>query len=221
MAANYTGLRLEPVAALGINMLEGETIHWNASRQFVYPVGEQIRSFHLETNQSQFLFPDRFSANCAEVIKICGMTISHTGQFLAISEVYRPDHGILSIYDTETQIAHVHLRHEQCKTFASLSFSSDASMIAAIGIGKEGTDSRALLWKMGRQVVLLAAFVVSPTVTSLAFDPCDSSRVLLFAPDSISAVQYKTVDKQSKMIAEDGNFAKYAFVPSIGGMILT
>ena len=45
----------------------------------------------------QFLFPERFNASCAEVIKICDVAVSNNGQFIAISEIFRPNHGIVSV----------------------------------------------------------------------------------------------------------------------------
>ena len=218
---NYTGLRLEPVSALGVNILETGTIHWNASREFFYPVGEHIRHYHLETNQTQFLFPERFGMNSAEVIKLIDVTVTSNGQFIAISEIYRPNTGILSIYDTESQVAHVHLRHDQCSKFTSLSFSSDGTIIAALGIGKDGKENRAVVWKLGRQIVLAAIFIVPPTVSGLAIDPDDASKLILYGPNILASVQYRTVDKQLKTISEGKGFEKFTFVPSVPGMFLT
>ena len=217
---NYTGLRLEPVSALGVNLLENGTVHWNASREFFYPVGEHIRHYHLETNQTQFLFPERFGMNCAEVIKLIDVAVTGNGQFIAISEIYRPNTGILSIYDTESQVAHVHLRHDQCAKFTSLSFSSDGTIIAALGIGKDGKENRAVVWKLGRQVVLIAIFLVPPTVSGLAIDPEDANRMVLYGPNLLASVQYRTVDKQLKTISEAGGFENFTFVPSVPGMFL-
>jgi hypothetical protein len=130
----YTGLRLEPVAAFGITLLEHQTIYWNGLRQFFYPVGQHFRQFQVESLNGQFLFPERFGANCAEIIKIIDVAVTTNSHFIAVSEIFRPNHGILSIYDSETQVTHVHLRHDQCSKFVSLSFSSDDSMIAALHI---------------------------------------------------------------------------------------
>ena len=217
---SYTGLRLEPVAALGVNFIENGTVHWSSSRQFFYPVGMHIMQYHLETNQQQFLFQERFSSNSAEVIKICDVAVTQTGNFLAISEVVRPNNGILSIYDTETQVAHVHLRHGDISRFTSLTFTSDASMIAALGYGS--TDNRVFVWKMGHQVSFAAPIPVPNTVTRIQFDPQNSYRLLLFSETQVSICLINTIDKQQKIIEiQDYNkFDNFAFVPSIQGLIL-
>ena len=169
-----------------------------ASRQFFYPVGSHIRHYHLETNQNQFLFPERFNPSCAEIIKICDTAVSANGQFLAISEVFRPNHGILSIYDVETQVAHVHLRHDSgdhtVHMFTSLSFSHDASLIAAIG-HSWNKELRVFVWKMGRQVALGAMFQVDESVTRVAFDPADPFKLLIFGKNSVASVLINTIDK--------------------------
>ncbi|OHS96849.1 hypothetical protein TRFO_09744 [Tritrichomonas foetus] len=213
----YTGLRLEPVSALGITLLENGTIFWNASRQFFYPVGQHIRHYHLETNQAQFLFPERFGSNCAEVIKICDVASTSNGQFIAISEVYRPNHGILSIYDSETQVAHVHLRHDEIDRFISLSFSNDGSFISALGVGTN--DNRVFVWKMGRQVALIAIISVSNNIKSICFDPQDSYRLVLVGSTGMYSVHVNTIDKVLKEIENEQSFEHYAFVTSIAGLL--
>lgn len=217
---SYTGLRLEPVSALGINVLPNGTIHWNGSRQFFYPVGLHIRSYHLETNQIQFLFPERFDSGCAEVIKICDVSCPVNGQFIAISEVFRPNFGVLSIYDTETQVAHVHLRHADIQRFTSVSFSTDGSMVAALGVGPEGT--RIVVWKMGRQVSLVASFTVPATSKIVAFDPQDSFRLLIFGTSQISTVLINTIDKIQKEIKinDIANYDQFCSVSAVPGLLL-
>lgn len=222
---NYCGLRLEPVAALGVNFLENGTVYWNASRQFCYPVGAHIRHHHLETNQVQFLFPERFNTKCLEIIKLCDLAVSSNGQFLAISEVFRPNHGLLSIYDMETQVAHVHLRHDsgenQVHKFTSLCFSCDDAMIAAIGHSQKG-DLRVFVWKMGRQVSLGAMFGVPSTTKSIHFDPEDPYRMIIFGEDSVASVLINTIDKDQKKIEIQGieKFDKCAFVSAVTGLLL-
>ncbi|OHT15381.1 hypothetical protein TRFO_14133 [Tritrichomonas foetus] len=218
--ASYTGLRLEPVTALGVNVLPNGTIHWNGSRQLFYPVGLHIRSFSLETNQMQFLFPERFEAGCAEVIKICDVCCTLNGQFIAISEVFRPNFGVLSIYDTETQVAHVHLRHADVQKFLSVTFSNDGGMVAALGFGPEAT--RVVVWKMGRQVSLAASFVVPSSTKGVAFDPQDSFRVLIFGSTQISTVLINTIDKIQKKIEIDkiSNYERFCFVSAVSGLLL-
>jgi len=217
---SYSGLRLEPVAALGVNFLESGTIRWNASRQFFYPVGSHISHYHLETNQTQFLFPDRFSSSCSEVIKICDVAVTGNGQFIAISEVYRPKHGILSIYDTETQVAHAHMRQDNVSKFISIAFSSDSSMIAAIGIGNN--ENKVYVWKLGRQVNLAVAIPVNQAITSISFDPQDHYRMVFFSKESVSSILINTVDLQKKSIdiPTASQYDLYSFVPSIAGMLL-
>ena len=205
---SYTGLRLEPVAALGVNLLPSGSVHWNASRQFFYPVGSQIQQYHIETNQMQFLFPERFNSHQADVVKICDVVSSNSGQFIAISEV--SNHGILSIYDTETQVVHVQIhstsrQYGDIQQFSSLSFSSDSNYITALGEGK--TDSKifkkVFVWKMGRQVSLAAIVKVNDNVTQVGLDPQNESRLLLFGPDSISTVFINTIDKEENRIECD------------------
>ncbi|OHT06063.1 hypothetical protein TRFO_05719 [Tritrichomonas foetus] len=217
---SYTGLRLEPVTAIGVNFLDNGTVHWNGSRQFFYPVGAHIRHYHLETNQTQFLFPERFTSNCAEVIKVCDLAVSTNFQFIAISEVFRPTFGVLSIYDTETQVAHVHLRHADIRKFSSICFSYDGSMIAAFGVGPEST--RVVIWKMGRQVSLAAVFPVPPTTKEIAFDPQDSYRLLLFGSNFVSTILINTIDKIQKPIeiTDFKTFNHFCFVSAIPGLLL-
>lgn len=217
---SYSGLRLEPVTALGVNVIEYGTIHWSNSRQFFFPVGAQLTQYHLETNQSHFLFPERFSSNSSEVIKICDVSVTNNGQFIAVSEVFRPNHGILSIYDTETQVAHVHLRHGDVQKFVSLSFSSDSSMIAALGISE--TEHRVFIWKMGRQVSLAAIIPVSNSIHLIGFDPHDSFRLLLLGDESLSTCLINTIDKQQKAYVTPGidKYDRYLFVPSVSGLLL-
>ncbi|KAK8884974.1 hypothetical protein M9Y10_044100 [Tritrichomonas musculus] len=215
---NYTGIRLEPVSALGITILKNNTIHWNGSRQFFYPVGQHIREYQLETNQLQFLFSERFGKNCTEVIEICDLAVTSNGQFIAISEVYRPNHAILSIYDSETQVAHVHLRHDEVEKFVSLTLSSDGSFIAALGIGSQ--NCRIFLWKMGRQVPPLTIIPVSNTTTSICFDPQNHYRLVIFGSPGIRSILINTIDKTMKEIETDQTFEKYVFVPSVNGLLL-
>ena len=217
---SYTGLRLEPVAALGVNFIENGTVHWNSSRQFFYPVGMHIMHYHLETNQMQFLFPERFNSSSAEVIKICDVAVTGQGNFLAISEVVRPNNGILSIYDTETQVAHVHLRHGDIQRFTSLTFSTDASMIAALGYG--ATENRVFVWKMGHQVTFAAPIPISNEVSQIQFDPQNAYRLLLFGQNHLSICLINTIDKQQKVI-ETGqykNYDKFVFVSSAPGLLI-
>ncbi|EAY20952.1 hypothetical protein TVAG_172090 [Trichomonas vaginalis G3] len=217
---SYTGLRLEPVSALGVNFLENGTVHWNSSSQFFYPVGMHITQYHTETGSQQFLFPERFTSACAEVIKLCDVAVTSNGQFIAISEVFRPNNGILSIYDTETQVAHVHLRHGKIAKFLSLTFSTDASLIAALGIG-DG-ENRVFVWKMGRQVSLAAIIPIDNNVKLIQFDPADASRLLLFSEESVSICLINTIDKQLKKIETPGftKYDRFCFVPGIPGLLL-
>lgn len=217
---SYTGLRLEPVSALGVNLLPNGTIHWNGSRQFFYPVGLHIRSYHLETNQMQFMFPERFESGCAEVIKIWDVSCTVNGQFIAISEVFRPNFGVLSIYDTETQVAHVHLRHADIQKFTSVSFSNDGSMVAALGVGPEAT--RVVVWKMGRQVSLAASFIVPATTKGVSFDPQDSFRLLIFGSSKIANVLINTIDKVQKEISvpDITSFDQFCFISAVPGLLL-
>ncbi|KAH0788361.1 cilia- and flagella-associated protein [Histomonas meleagridis] len=218
--SGYTGLRLEPVTALGINILDNKTIHWNGSRQFFYPVGIHIQQYQLETNQTQFLFSERFEQNSAETIKICDVCIFGNGQFIAISEVFRPKHGILSIYDTETQMLHTRLRHDKVNEFVSLTFSYEDGMIAAIGKGEE--ENKVFVWKMGRQVGLAATFQVSKDITSICFDPQNSFRLLLFSKEQILIVLIDTPDRTQTVIDTNDirNYNCYSFVPSIRNLLL-
>lgn len=217
---SYSGLRLEPVAALGINFLDYGTIKWNSSRQFFYPVGSHISHYHLETNQTQFLFPERFGTSSTDIIKICDVAVTNNGQFIAISEIFRPKFGILSIYDTETQVAHVHLRQENINKFISLSFSSDSSMIAALGINS--TETKLFVWKLGRQVSSAAIIPVKQTIIQISFDPKDSYRILLFSKEGISTILINTIDKQEKNIIlnQISLLEKFTFIPSIPGLLL-
>lgn len=215
---SYTGIKLEPVSALGVTLLENGTVQWNASRQFFYPVGQHIRHYHLETNQTQFLFPERFGSTCTEIIKICDVAVTNNGQFIAISEIYRPNHGILSIYDTETQVSHVHLRHDEVDRFISLSFTADAAFIAALGIGAE--NNRIFVWKMGRQVSLVAAIPVSNTTTAICFDPQNHYRLVILGESGIRSVLVNTIDKVLKEIETEHSFEHYVFVPSVNELLL-
>ena len=218
---NYTGLRLEPVSALGLSTLPSGTIHWSGSRQIFYPVGLHMRSVHLETNQTQFLFQERFESGCAEVIRICAVDVSPNGQFIAISEVFRPNYGVLSIYDSETQVAHVHLRHADVQRFFSVSFSSDSNMVAALGIGPDTT--RVVVWKMGRQVSLTASFVVDHSTKAVQFDPSENYRLVMLADDAVTSIMINTIDKAQKKIdvrQELDAFKNFCFVPSVAGLLL-
>jgi WD40 repeat protein len=221
--ASYSGLRLEPVSALGLSVLENGALHWNASRQLFYAVGAHIRHMHLETTQTQFLFPERFQSACAEIIKICDLAASSNGQFLAISEIFRPNHGILSIYDFETQVAHAHLRYEgenAVHRFSSMAFSHDSAMIAALGHSL--VDTRVFVWKMGRQVALGGAFAVPASVRAVAFDPQDAFRLFLFGTQYLAIVLVNTIDKAQRKIEVPGvtTFDCFAFVPGVTGLLL-
>ena len=216
--SNYTGLKLEPVSALGISILDRGSIFWNAPRQFFYPIGQHIFLYEADTNQSRFLFPERFGPSCAEVIKLIDIACSSNGQFVAISEIYRPNHGILSIYDTESQVAHVHLRHDAVDRFTSLSFSSDGTFITALGIGQN--DNRVFVWKIVRQVALVAILTVATTTRSIYFDPQDPYRLVLFGDKCVHSVKVNTIDKVLKEIDAEHDFDHAAFVPAVNGLLV-
>lgn len=215
---SYSGLRLEPVSALGMNILPTGTVFWNAPHQFFYPVGSHIRHYNLETNHSQFLFNERFSGTSAKTIKICEIQVSQSGQFVGISEVIHQNRGIISIYDFETQVTHVRLENPGTRKWFSLVFSSDSNFIAAISQSKE---NRIFIWKLGRQIQLSDIIPISNTVTSISFDPQDCQRILVFSPKSVSIIYINTIEKQPSDIPIELEYKEnYSFVPSITGLLL-
>lgn len=219
MASN-SSLRLEPVLALGMNILPAGTVFWNASHQFFYPVGAHVRHYHLETNHSQFLFNERFTSSSSKTVEICELAVTSNGQFIAISEVIHPNRGIISIYDFETQVTHIRLENPGTKKWESVVFSSDSNIIAAIGIGDK--DNRIFIWKLGRQVQLADIIPISNDISSISFDPQDPFRLLLVSPTKIFTLITNTIDKQINPVEISGlnNFEKYSFVPSVPGLLL-
>lgn len=218
--ATYSGLRLEPVLALGMNVIPTGTVFWNASHQFFYPVGAHIRHYHLETNHSQFLFHERFASTSSKTVGICEIGATPNGQFIAISEVIFPNRGIISIYDFETQVTHIRLENPGTKQWNSLVFSSDSNIVAAIGVGAK--ENRIFIWKLGRQVQLADIIPISNDVISISFDPQDPFRLLLVSPTKISTIFTNTIDKQISSIEVSGldNFEKYSFVSTVPGLLL-